>query len=208
MVERLSREDGGRYRCRVKLNVGTFQTLILTALSVRAPDGNGSVVTGTEGSSATLPCVFTRYQFYHNLHTVTWVRKDPYRHIVTFRHHRNGSWAAENGVTRYELVGDPEQGNASTRIKQLSAEDSDGYLCLVEFRKPDYYRYPFFGHNPDYKIDHPFIHLSQCEVRLRVRAVSKAFPAVILCTPLGLKTLALLVMCVVFYSEKRRKGRD
>ncbi|XP_051875942.1 uncharacterized protein LOC127572573 isoform X3 [Pristis pectinata] len=163
MVERLSREDGGRYRCRVELNVGTFQTLIPTVLSVRAPDGNGSVVTATEGDSATLPCMFTLSRRFPNLHTVTWVRKDPYLHIVTFTHHGNGSWAAENGVTRYELVGDPEQGNASTRIKQLRAEDSDGYLCLVEFRKADDYRYPFFGLHPDYKIDHPFIHLSQRE---------------------------------------------
>ncbi|XP_051876397.1 uncharacterized protein LOC127572805 [Pristis pectinata] len=208
MVERLNREDGGLYRCRVELNVGKFQSPVLTELSVRAPDGNGSVVTGTEGASATLPCVFTRYQVDHILHTVTWVRKDPYRHIVTFTHRGNDSWTAENGVTRYELVRDPEQGNASTRIKQLSAEDSDGYLCLVEFRKPNYYRYPFFGLYPDYKIDLPFIHLSQCEVRLRVRAVSKAFPVVILCTPLGLKTLALLVMCIVFYSDNCRKGRD
>ncbi|XP_072903892.1 uncharacterized protein [Hemitrygon akajei] len=35
MVERLKRSDGGRYRCRVELNVGNFQTAVLTDLSVR-----------------------------------------------------------------------------------------------------------------------------------------------------------------------------
>ncbi|XP_051876235.1 uncharacterized protein LOC127572726 isoform X2 [Pristis pectinata] len=208
MVDRLSREDGGRYRFRVEINVGSFQLHVLTALSVRAPDGNGSVVTGTEGASATLPCMFTRPPHYLNLHRVTWVRKDPYRHIVTFTHHGNGSWAAENRVTWYELVGDPEQGNASTRIKQLSAEDSDGYLCLVEFRKPDDDLYTASGDYYRFKTNSQLIHLSQHEVRLRVRPGTDIFPILMLCIPLGLKTLALLVMFVVYCSDKLGKRRD
>ncbi|XP_051875743.1 uncharacterized protein LOC127572469 isoform X2 [Pristis pectinata] len=131
MVERLMKNDSGQYRCNILQTTGIPLSFKVTQLHVRAPGRSVSVVTRSEGASAMLPCVFTRPPLNHILHTVTWVRKDPYRHIVTFRHHRNGSWTAENGETRYELVGDPKQGNASTRIKQLSAEDSDGYLCLV-----------------------------------------------------------------------------
>ncbi|XP_059830206.1 uncharacterized protein LOC132396566 isoform X2 [Hypanus sabinus] len=36
MVERLNWSDGGWYRCRVELNVGKFQTVVLTNLSVGA----------------------------------------------------------------------------------------------------------------------------------------------------------------------------
>ncbi|XP_032873095.1 sialic acid-binding Ig-like lectin 15 [Amblyraja radiata] len=141
MVERLSREDDGAwYRCRVELNVGNLHAVDPTRLTVRAAVVNVSVVTGTEGASATLACVFPPPALNHILHKVTWMRKDPYRHIVAFRPQADGSWAAENGATRFELVGDPELGSVSTRIKQLSGEDSHDYLCLVEFRKPDYSR--------------------------------------------------------------------
>ncbi|XP_072113661.1 sialic acid-binding Ig-like lectin 12 isoform X2 [Mobula birostris] len=165
MVQRLNRSDGGRYRCRLELNIAKLQTAVLTELSVRAPGESVSVMNGTEGASATLPCVFTRPPQSLTAHTVTWMRKDPYRHIVTFRRYENGSWAAENGVTRYELVGDPERGNASTRIRQLRVGDSHSYLCLADFS--DFtHPYPhFYGH----QLDPPYIHLPQSEIRLRVR---------------------------------------
>ncbi|XP_059829999.1 hepatitis A virus cellular receptor 1-like [Hypanus sabinus] len=168
MVDRLNRSDGGRYRCRVELNVDSFQTVVLTNLSVRAPGESVPVLNGTEGASATLPCVFTRPQQRFTAHTVTWMRKDPYRHIVTFRRIRNGPWAAENGVTRYELVGDPEHGNASTSIKQLRVEDSHSYLCLAEFRKSQHYYYYYWPTRDHVKP--PYIHVFQSEIRLQVRS--------------------------------------
>ncbi|XP_072903859.1 uncharacterized protein [Hemitrygon akajei] len=205
MVERLKRSDGGRYWCRVELNVGKFQTAVLTDLFVRAPGESVPVLNGTEGASATLPCVFTRpRQRLLNAHTVTWMRKDPYRHIVTFRHYRNGSWAAENGVTRYELVGDPELGNAWIRIKQLRVEDSHSYLCLAEFRTRKHDYWP----NRD-RVTPPYIHVIQSEIQLQVRPGTGASETVrMLCIPLGLKTLALLVMGAVLYGDKLRKRRD
>ncbi|XP_072903855.1 uncharacterized protein [Hemitrygon akajei] len=164
MVERLKRSDGGRYRCRVELNVGNFQTAVLTDLSVRAPNESVSVMTGTEGASATLPCVFTQPQQSLTAHTVMWMRKNPDQHIVTFRHIQNGSWAAENRVTRYELVEDPELGNAWIRIKQLRVEDSHSYLCLAEFRKGNH-DYSSYGNH----VKPPFIHVIQSEIQLQVR---------------------------------------
>ncbi|XP_072904069.1 uncharacterized protein [Hemitrygon akajei] len=91
------------------------------------------------------------------------MRKDPYQHIVTFRHQGNGSWAVENSATRYELIGDPNLGNSSTRIKQLRVEDSHSYLCLAGFRESKH----------DYSSDRDstkpqYIHVFQSEIRLQV----------------------------------------
>ncbi|XP_059829784.1 sialic acid-binding Ig-like lectin 15 [Hypanus sabinus] len=205
MVERLNRSDGGQYQCRVELNIYKLRSVVLTKLSVTAPKESVSVMTGTKGASAALPCVFTRPRQSLTAHTVTWMRKEPYRHIVTFMHQGNGSWAAENGVTRYELVGDPELGNASTRIKQLSAEDTGGYLCLAEFRDLDKH-YPHFHGQ---QLNPPYIHVFQSEIRLQVRPGTGASETVLmLCIPVGLKTLALLVMGAVLYCDKLRKGEE
>ncbi|XP_069798693.1 uncharacterized protein [Narcine bancroftii] len=165
MMDRLRREDGAWYRCRVELNIGKIQTVFPITLIVRAPDGKGSVVNGTEGDSVTLPCVFQRPLSDLTLHTITWMVKDPYQLVVTFRRRSDGSWVAESDATRYELIRDPKHGDASTRINQLSVRDNHGYLCLVESRKPAYF-YNIKGINGQVKT--PYIHLSQCEARLLV----------------------------------------
>ncbi|XP_055488089.1 uncharacterized protein LOC129695295 [Leucoraja erinacea] len=215
MVEPLRRVDRDKYRCRLELNVGKFQSVIPTELTVEGPGGDVSVVNGTEGGSATLPCVYRQSPHYPRALTVTWMRKDPYRHIVTFRPQADGSWAAENGATRFELVGDPELGNASTRIKQLSVEDSDGYLCLVEFNKTENNA---AINNVDEKfkssVHPPFTHQYQREVqlqvqlRVRITPVTQSYKVLILWIPLGLKTIVLLVMCVIFYRDKLSKRED
>ncbi|XP_072113193.1 uncharacterized protein [Mobula birostris] len=149
-------------------------------------------MTGTEGASATLPCEFTRPPQSLTAHTVTWMRKDPYRHIVTFRRYENGSWAAENGVTRYELVGDPERGNASIRIKQLSVEDSHSYLCLAAFRKKN--------HDYSFDRDHvkpPFIHVFQSEIQLQVRPANSNSHIYVL-------LVLLFLVCVLAVSWKKK----
>ncbi|XP_072903860.1 uncharacterized protein [Hemitrygon akajei] len=201
MVERLKRSDDGRYRCRVELNVGSFQTVVLTDLSVRAPGESVPVLNGTEGVSATLPCVFTRPQPRRlTAHTVTWMRKDPYRHIVTFSRCENGSWSVENGVTRYELVEDPEHGNASTRIKQLRAEDSHSYLCLAEFRKSQHNHWP---KGDDVKP--PYIHVIQSEIQLQVTPANSNPNSNSLIYVLVVLVLLLLV-CVLLAISWKKKG--
>ncbi|XP_072903742.1 immunoglobulin superfamily member 3-like isoform X2 [Hemitrygon akajei] len=198
MVQRLKQADSGQYRCHIPDSSRIFKSVVLTHLMVRASDGKDSEVTGTEGASATLPCVFTRSRQSLTAHTVTWMRKDPYRHIVTFRRIQNGSWAAENGVTRYELVGDPELGNSSTRIKQLRVEDSHSYLCLAEFRT-----------RTDLEIISPSsIHLSQYEAHLWVRPVKQTFAIVLLCIPLEMKIFTLLVMGIILCKLKLRDDPD
>ncbi|XP_072449616.1 uncharacterized protein [Chiloscyllium punctatum] len=88
MMEGLSREDDGSYRCRVELNIGNFGTRRGTHLEVEAQS--------------------------------------------------QGNWTTGHGGNRYELIGNPEEGNASTRINQLSVRDNHTYLCQVEYRsEPD-----------------------------------------------------------------------
>ncbi|XP_078252964.1 sialoadhesin-like [Rhinoraja longicauda] len=203
MMERLSREDGDLYRCGLELSVGSLQSAIPTRLIVEAPAGNVSVVTGTEGGSATLPCVFPPPAPGHVPLAVTWMRKDPYRHIVTFRPQADGSWAAENGATLLELVGNPERGNATTRIEPLMVEDSRGYLCLVDVRKSDHYR------DPAKRIPFPpYTDQYQRVLWLWVTPVAQNYLVVIFWIPFGLKTLVLLVMCAILYRDKLSKRED
>ncbi|XP_059501001.1 uncharacterized protein LOC132206012 [Stegostoma tigrinum] len=158
MMDGLRQEDAGSYLCRVELNIGSFQTRSPTNLEVEASKGNVSVVTGTEGDSVTLPCIFRTWDS-HTLTTVTWMRKEPYQHIVTFTAQSQGNWTIVNDGNRYELIGNPEEGNASTRINQLSVNDNHTFLCLVE-----------------YTSDPNFQYLIQRETRLRVYALSTSIP--------------------------------
>ncbi|XP_072903761.1 sialic acid-binding Ig-like lectin 15 [Hemitrygon akajei] len=219
-IKQLRVEDSHSYLCLAEFRKGNhdyssygnhvkppFIHVIQSEIQLQvtpAPSESVSVMTGTEGASATLPCVFTRPPQNLTAHTVTWMRKDPYRHIVTFRHQGNGSWAVENSATRYELIGDPNLGNSSTRIKQLRVEDSHSYLCLAGFResKHDY------SSNRD-STKPQYIHVFQSEIQLQVTPGTGASETVLmLCIPLGLKTLALLVMGAVLYGDKLRKRQD
>ncbi|XP_078416745.1 sialic acid-binding Ig-like lectin 15 [Cetorhinus maximus] len=75
------------------------------------------------------------------LTTVTWMKKEPYQHVVTFRAQSSGSWTAVNAGNRYEFVGNPKKGDVSIRINQLNMEDNHTYLCLVEYTGPSNYQY-------------------------------------------------------------------
>ncbi|XP_067838211.1 uncharacterized protein [Heptranchias perlo] len=134
MMEGLNQMDSGYYKCHVDLDIGNFESLELMSLRVRAAGGNVPVVSGTEGGSVTLPCMFTPPSGITLQLSVTWMRKEPYQHKVTFRAQSNGSWTRVNGGNRYELVGNPKKGNASTRINELSVKNSSTYLCLVEHK--------------------------------------------------------------------------
>uniref|UniRef100_UPI00398EC21C cell surface A33 antigen-like isoform X3 n=1 Tax=Pristiophorus japonicus TaxID=55135 RepID=UPI00398EC21C len=188
MMERLSQADNAGYRCRVELNIGNFGTSKGTDLSVRAASGNDSVVRGTEGASVTLPCLFTPSDDTNP--TVTWMRKEPYQHLVTFRAQSNGSWTTVNGGNRYELIGNPKEGNASTRIKQLSVKDNHTYLCLVEHKPRNNY-----------------INLSQTETCLQLVHEKPSDPTnkmtpIIALLPLLLILFILLILLIIC----RKKG--
>ncbi|XP_067885263.1 junctional adhesion molecule-like isoform X2 [Heterodontus francisci] len=190
MMERLIRADSGYYRCRVELTVGNVQTPKLTSLRVEAASGNVSVVTGTEGASVTLPCMFTPRER-RTLSTVTWMKKEPYQHIVTFRNQSNGSWTTANGGNRYELIGNPKEGNASTRINQLSVNDNHTYLCLVEYTSLDNYQ-----------------HLIQTETQLQVVHEKPPAPStnIYLLVILLLILLFILFILIIIFIIFRKKG--
>ncbi|XP_048381282.1 uncharacterized protein LOC125449501 isoform X2 [Stegostoma tigrinum] len=137
LVDGLGQEDNGSHRCRVELNLDRFGTRKGTKLEVTASQEEVSVVSGTEGESVTLPCIFKTKRNYP-LTAVAWMRKEPYQHIITFTAQSQGNWTTGNGGNQYELIGSPEEGNASTRINQLSVRDNHTFLCLVEYSsKPD-----------------------------------------------------------------------
>ncbi|XP_072371757.1 sialic acid-binding Ig-like lectin 15 isoform X2 [Scyliorhinus torazame] len=189
MMERLSRADSNVYRCRVELNIAKFHTPKGTIVKVRAASGNDSVVSGTEGASVTLPCTFIPSNS-HTLTTVSWMRKEVYQHVVTFRPQPNGLWTTANGGNRYEFIGNPKEGDASVRIKQLSLNDNLTYLCLVKYTHGN----------------HQSLILN--ETRLQVMPAAQPFPVVILCIPIGLKLLPLLVMWIILLRDKIRKDQD
>ncbi|XP_060703257.1 uncharacterized protein LOC132829874 [Hemiscyllium ocellatum] len=189
MMEGLSLRDAGFYLCYVELKIGRIKPKILTNLEVKAARGNIPVVSGTEGDSVTLPCIFMARDS-HTLTTVTWMRKEPYQHIVTFTAQSQGTWTTGHGGNRYELIGNSEEGNASTRINQLSVRDNHTYLCLVEYRSKRNFRF--------------YQYLIQKEVQLQV--VPGTFPIVILCIPLVVKLPPLLVMWIILYKQKTRYG--
>ncbi|XP_060698522.1 uncharacterized protein LOC132826572 isoform X2 [Hemiscyllium ocellatum] len=192
MMEGLSREDAGSYRCRVELNIEKFGSRKGTRLEVKASQENVSVVSGTEGDSVTLPCIFSRWDS-HTLTTVTWMRKEPYQHIVTFTAQSQGNWTTVHGGNRYELIGNPEEGNVSTRINQLSVRDNHTYLCLVEYRS-----------EPDSQ------YLIQKETRLQVHVKTQPAQYVSvysLVIPLLILLLLLIIsIIVIIFITFRKKG--
>ncbi|XP_060690354.1 uncharacterized protein LOC132821652 isoform X2 [Hemiscyllium ocellatum] len=191
MMEGLSREDAGSYWCRVELNIGKFGSGKGTSLEVKAAQGNVSVVSGTEGDSVTLPCIFRSWD-YLPLTTVTWMRKEPYQHIVTLTAQSQGNWTTGHSGNRYELIGNPEEGNASTRINQLSVRDNHTYLCLVEYRSK-----------------HNLLYLIQKETRLQVHVKTQLAQYVSvysLVIPLLILLLLLLIIIVIIFITFRKKG--
>ncbi|XP_043560167.1 uncharacterized protein LOC122557009 isoform X2 [Chiloscyllium plagiosum] len=189
MMEGLSLRDAGFYLCHVELNIGRIKSRILTNLEVKAARGNVPVVRGTEGDLVTLPCIFMARDS-HTLTTVTWMRKEPYQHIVTFTAQSQGTWTTVHGGNRYDLIGNPWEGNASIRINQLNVRDNHTYLCQVEYLS---------------KLNFQFYqYLIQKEVQLQV--IPETFPIVILCIPLVVKLPPLLVMWIILYKQKTRSN--
>ncbi|XP_072449516.1 polymeric immunoglobulin receptor-like isoform X2 [Chiloscyllium punctatum] len=191
MMEGLSREDADSYRCRVELNIDKFGSGKGTRLKVEAAQGNVSVVSGTEGDSVTLPCIFRSWGS-HTLTTVTWMRKEPYQHIVTFTAQSQGNWTTGHGGNRYELIGNPEEGNASTRINQLSVRDNHTYLCLVEYRSK-----------------HNLLYLIQKETQLQVHVKTQPAQYVSvysLVIPLLILLLLLIVIVIIFITFRKKGG--
>ncbi|XP_060698557.1 uncharacterized protein LOC132826608 isoform X2 [Hemiscyllium ocellatum] len=184
MMEELSLEDTDPYQCRVVLNIDSFQTMSMTQLEVEAAQGNVSVVSGTEGDSVTLPCIFSRWDS-HTLTTVTWMRKEPYQHIVTFTAQSQGTWTTGHGGNRYELIGNPEEGNASTRINQLRVRDNHTYLCLVEYRS-----------KPDYQ------YLIQKETRLMVHVRRTVSTAMLVISLVSLLLILIMIIFVIFRKKE------
>ncbi|XP_060678550.1 uncharacterized protein LOC132809452 isoform X5 [Hemiscyllium ocellatum] len=142
MMEGLSRENAGSYRCRVELNIGKFGSGKGTSLKVKAQS--------------------------------------------------QGNWTTGHGGNRYELIGNPEEGNASTRINQLSVRDNHTYLCLVEYRS-----------------EHNLLYLIQKETRLQVHVKTQPAQYVSvysLVIPLLILLLLLIIIVIIFITFRKKGG--
>uniref|UniRef100_A0A4W3GIL7 Ig-like domain-containing protein n=1 Tax=Callorhinchus milii TaxID=7868 RepID=A0A4W3GIL7_CALMI len=89
---------------------------------------------GTVGESVMLLCPLPSPDPVYKLVNVTWVRKEPYSHLVTFRQ-EGGSWNKTEGDERCELRGSVADGDITLTVSRLVTEDNGIYLCLVEAEK-------------------------------------------------------------------------
>ncbi|XP_059501027.1 sialic acid-binding Ig-like lectin 12 [Stegostoma tigrinum] len=192
IMDGLSQKDNGSYQCRVELNIDSFETSTPTKLEVKAARGSASVVSGTEGDTVTLPCIFEPWPK-SKLATVTWLRKEPYQRIVTFTAQSKQISATVNGGNRYELIGNPEDGNASTRINQLRVSDNHTYLCQVEYRSRD-------------SASKNFQHLIQKEIWLQVHVKRTGSPTVHPFIFLIIIFIIVIIIIIIFIIIKKKGG--
>ncbi|XP_067838216.1 sialic acid-binding Ig-like lectin 12 isoform X2 [Heptranchias perlo] len=144
MIQSLRKVDTEeRYNCRVDFKEkekGKFQ-LIHGVLKITADRNNIWQVTVNKGDSATLPCTFSPPDQYPSNITVLWMKENPWKESVVFsqtRSLRDGSDSVTvNKGERYQLIGDPTQGDASIRMRDLGLNDTSKYFCHVHVKNGD-----------------------------------------------------------------------
>ncbi|XP_059830173.1 sialic acid-binding Ig-like lectin 15 isoform X2 [Hypanus sabinus] len=134
-------DDHTQYTCLVELQVHgneTAQNFSQTLLMVTGGFKATSVI-GKRGDSARLLCSFSPLETKVTSITVLWMKGNPWKGSILFNQTRFSSASPPYTITvteggRYELVGDPEQGNASIRVTDLRMNDTGGYFCYVWVR--------------------------------------------------------------------------
>ncbi|XP_072903885.1 sialic acid-binding Ig-like lectin 15 isoform X2 [Hemitrygon akajei] len=96
-------------------------------------------VIGKREDSARLLCSFSPLATKVTSITVLWMKGNPWKGSILFNQTRFSSASPPYTITvteggRYELVGDPEQGNASIRVTDLRMNDTGDYFCYVWVR--------------------------------------------------------------------------
>ncbi|XP_067838508.1 sialic acid-binding Ig-like lectin 15 [Heptranchias perlo] len=142
MIQHLTLRDNERqFICLVDLQDytnETSQSLFQTILVVAADRNNIWRVTVNKGDSATLPCTFSPPDQYPSNITVLWMKENPWKESVVFnqtRSLRDGSDSVTvNKGDRYQLIGDPTQGDASIRMRDLGLNDTSKYFCHVHVK--------------------------------------------------------------------------
>ncbi|XP_042192193.1 hepatitis A virus cellular receptor 1 homolog [Callorhinchus milii] len=144
---------------------------------------------GTVGESVMLLCPLPSNGPKYKLVNVTWVRKEPYSHLVTFRQ-EGGSWNRTEGDERCELRGSAADGDITLTVSRLVTEDNGIYLCLVEAEKE----------NKRLVI--------QREIRLQVQSSPGLAAIYILWLIPAVKCLFLLVMGIILVCNTRDRTRS
>ncbi|XP_051875796.1 sialic acid-binding Ig-like lectin 15 [Pristis pectinata] len=142
-ISRLSLcDDHKRYTCLVDLQEHknqTAQSFSQTLLVVTGGNVGASLVIGKRGVSATLPCSFSPPNRKPISITILWMKGNPREESAVFNHTRSHSAGPPytdtvNEGGRYELVGNPDQGDASISVRDLRPNDTSDYFCHVWVR--------------------------------------------------------------------------
>ncbi|XP_067885297.1 sialic acid-binding Ig-like lectin 15 [Heterodontus francisci] len=138
------RDNYQQYICLVDLkdySNETSQSSIQTILVVAADEKNMWPVSGKKRDSVTLSCTFNPPDLYLTSITVLWMKENPHKESTVFNHTRSfdpGSYYTDpiivNEDNRFELIGNPTQGNASIRMRDLQLNDSSDYFCHVHVK--------------------------------------------------------------------------
>ncbi|XP_062903801.1 sialic acid-binding Ig-like lectin 15 isoform X2 [Mobula hypostoma] len=134
-------DDHTQYTCLVELQVHRNQTahnFSQTLLMVTGGFKATSVI-GKRGGSSRLPCSFSPLDKKVASITILWTKGNPWKGTTVFNQTRSSSVSTPYTITvneggRYELVGNPEQGDASIGVTDLRMNDSGDYFCCVWVR--------------------------------------------------------------------------
>ncbi|XP_072113536.1 uncharacterized protein [Mobula birostris] len=136
-----SNENGKGFCCQIDFteeSTGKCEEGIRTKIT----DVQGarlSPVTVKVGDSATLPCNFTPPDKKPSSIGIIWMKGNLPNVSIVFNQtrYRSANRPYANTVNegdRYELVGNPEQGNASIKVTDLRLNDNSKYFCHVWFK--------------------------------------------------------------------------
>lgn len=122
-ITSLTMKDGGTYCCKVKIP-GAYNDV---KQEVNLQIMEMPVVIGSMNDTVTLPCTYSPSTGV----TLCWVRGSCSNSMCLNAIFRSSSKVTNRTSTRYELLGNMTQGNASLTITSLTAEDDGIYCCKV-----------------------------------------------------------------------------
>ncbi|XP_078533301.1 uncharacterized protein LOC144819200 [Lissotriton helveticus] len=93
-------------------------------------------VQATPGSNVTLPCTITHPLKNYTGNITTMWKRDGSRFFTCFFSNSKPTCLPAGG-SRYQIIGNPREGDLTLQITNVSLEDSWAYQCRIEFEKKD-----------------------------------------------------------------------
>ncbi|XP_072903746.1 CD276 antigen-like [Hemitrygon akajei] len=133
-------EDGKAFNCQEYLTEEPLENDVDAdrTSKVKVENASEPSVIVKRGDSATLPCYFTFPFKKPSSISIVWMKGNLPDVSIVFNQTRSSSASPPytntvNEGGRYELVGDPERGNASIRVTDLRMNDTSRYFCHIWF---------------------------------------------------------------------------